>query len=168
MNIRFNAENGYGIYARQLGKGIYAPIDDEPIKMSYSGWGTVISYSQEWFYAAPGVSVAYAYKEYFLTEISFKISPLVLCVGIDEHIRRNIQFKDNIKGGIMLEPGFRFSYNINKWLGISYDISWQYINGTRGQAYKRNPIGRGDYESTGEAGAGLSILNTALLFKIKL
>jgi outer membrane protease len=174
MNIRFNADNGYGIYARQLGKGIYAPIDDEPIKMSYSGWGTVISYGQEWFYAAPGVSVVYAYKEYFLTEISFMISPLVLCADIDEHkegdehIGRNIQFRGNMKGGIMLEPGFRFSYNVNKWLGISCNISWQYISGTRGQAYKRSPIGSGKYEPAGEAGAGLSILNTALLLKVKL
>jgi outer membrane protease len=166
MNFRFDGENGYGIYARSLGEGKYAPFDDEPIKMLFSG--KVINYRQEWFYAAPGVSVGYGYKDFFLAEISFMISPLVLCADLDEHIGWNKQFKDNMMGGIMLEPGFRFSLNVSRWLNISCDISWRYISGTRGPAYLRIPIGRGNYQPTGEAGAGLSILNTALLFKIKL
>jgi outer membrane protease len=172
MNFRFNAENGYMIYARPLGGGKYAPIDENPINDTFSG--TVISYYQEWFHAAPGVSVAYAYKEYFLVEIFFMITPLVLCNDLDEHKEtddhkgKNIQFKDNMKGGIMLEPGFRFSYTASKWLGISCDISWRYISGTRGPAYMRSPIGTGNYMPAGEAGAGMSVLNIALLLKVRL
>jgi len=167
MNFRFYGENGYGIYARETPpySGIYASIDDEPKKTSFNG--KVISYSQEWFYAAPGVSLGFGYKEYFLAEISFIITPLVLCAGLDEHKGRNIQFRDKMTGGVMLEPGFRFSVFAAKWLNISCDISWRFISGTSGPSYYR-PIGIGDYKQEGEAGAGLSMLNTALLLKVKL
>jgi len=171
MKFRFYGENGYMIYARKLEDGKYAPIDDAPIEDTFSG--TVISYSQEWFYAAPGVSLGYGYKEIFSAEISFMITPLVLCADLDEHKEtddhkgRNIQFRDNMMGGIMLEPGFRCSAAINRWMNISLDISWRYISGTRGPSYNR-PIGIGYYTQEGEAGAGLSMLNTALLLKVRL
>jgi len=171
MNFRFDGENGYLTYARLVDDnvpGIYYPLNDNPKEMSLGGLGKVISYSQEWFYAAPGVSIGYGYKNIFLAEISFTISPLVLCKDLDEHILWNDQYRDNMMGGIMFEPGFQFSLNVSKWLNISCDISWRYISGTRGSTYKRTPIGVGNYLPAGEAGAGLSILNTALLLKVKL
>jgi outer membrane protease len=167
MNFRFYGENGSATYARYLGSGNYASIDDDPIKYSFNGLGKVISYSQEWFYAASGISLGLGYKEYFLAEISFIISPLVFCSGLDEHKITKTQFRDKMTGGVMLEPGFRFSFTGTKWLGISCDISWRYISGTRGLSYYR-PIGIGNYQQEGESGAGLSILNTALLLKVKL
>jgi outer membrane protease len=172
MNFHFDAENGYLTYARKLGDGIYAPIDVDPIEDTFSG--TVISYSQEWFYAAPGVSVGYGSKEYFLAEIYFMISPLVFCVDHDEHKEtedhkgRNIEFMDNLRGGIMIEPGLKLFMAASKWLGISCDISWRYISGSRGPSYMRYPIGTGNYMTVGEAGAGMSVLNVALLLKVKL
>jgi outer membrane protease len=165
MNFRFYGENGNGTYARSLGSGKYAPVDDDPLEYSFSG--KVINYSQEWFYAAPGVSVGYSYKEYFLAEISFIISPLVLCTDLDEHILTKTQYSDRMTGGIMLEPGFRFSLNAGKRLGISCDMSWRYISGTRGPSYNK-PIGGESYMQEGEAGAGLSMFNTALLLKVRL
>jgi len=165
MNFRFNGENGYITYARKLGDGKYAPINDDPVEMSFNGWGKVIGYRQEWFYAAPGVSVGYGYKNYFSAEISFMASPLVLCTGLDEHILTNTQFRDYMTGGCLLEPGFKFYWAAGKRLGISCDISWRYIYGTRGPSYNR-PTGIGNYRQEGEAGAGLSILNAALLFKV--
>jgi len=167
MNFRFYGENGYATYARYLGSGIYAPIDDDPVEYSFNGLGKVISYSQEWFYAAPGISLGFGYKELILAEISFMITPLVFCDGLDEHKITKTQFRDKMMGGIMLEPGFRFSVAATKWLNISCDISWRYISGTRGLSYNR-PIGTGYYQQEGESGAGLSILNTALSLKVKL
>jgi len=168
MNFKFNGENGYITYARDLGDGKYAPIDDNPKEESFSGRGKVIGYRQQWFFAAPGVSVGYGYRNYFLAEIYFMVSPLVFCTGLDEHIERNIQFKDNLSGGCLLEPGFKFSFSAGKWIGISCNISWRYINGTRGPSYNRTPIGSGKYIQEGEAGSGLSILNASLLLKVKL
>jgi len=176
MKFRFNAENGYGIYARETPpySGIYAPIDDDPREMTFNDWGTVISYSQEWFCAAPGVSLCIGHKGIILAEISFMITPLVFCVDLDEHkkgdlnIGRDIQFRDSMRGGIMIEPGFKLSMPANKWLNISCDISWRFISGTRGPSYISSPIGSGNYEPAGESGAGLSILNTALTLKVRL
>jgi len=167
MSFCFNGENGSLTYARQQGDGIYNSIDDDPIERSLSGMGKVISYSQKWFYAAPGVSLGMGYKELLFAEISFIITPLVLCTDMDEHILTNTQYKDKMKGGIMLEPGFRFSLNLKKWLGISCEISWRYISRTRGPSYNRS-IGSGIYVREGEAGAGLSMLNTALMLKVRL
>jgi outer membrane protease len=165
MNFRFYGENGYATYARSLGYGKYAPINDEPKEYSFSG--KVISYSQEWFYAAPGVSLGYDYKGYFLTELFFMMTPFIMCTGLDEHIINNTRYKDSMAGGIMLEPGFRFSLSAGKWLVISWDFSWRYISGTRGSSYNR-PFGTEKYKQEGEAGAGLSMLNTALLLKVRL
>jgi len=165
MNFRFSGENGYGIYAKNIDTDNYVPINNAT-KVPFSG--KVINYRQEWLYFAPGVSVGYGYKNFFLAEISFMISPLVLCFDLDEHIERKIQYKDNMFGGIMLEPGFRCSLNLNKWLGIYCDISWRYISGTRGLTYWRRPIGFGNYKQEGEAGAGMSMFNTALSLKVKL
>ena len=173
MNFRFYGENGYGIYARETPpySGIYAPIDDDPAKITYNGLGKLISYRQEWFCAAPGFSIGYGYKDLFLAEISYMITPLVLCTDFDEHYYNYIggtQYGDNMKGGIMIEPGFKFSLNVNRRLGVSFEISWRYISGTRGPSYYRRPIGFGSYIQSGEAGAGMSMLNTALLLKVKL
>jgi len=154
MLFRFSGENGFGLYA----------LDTHP---EYSFSGEVISYRQEWFYVAPGVSVGYGYNGNLSAEISFMITPLVLCADLDEHKGRNIQFRENMTGGVMIEPGLRLFMAVSKRLNISCDISWRYISGTRGLTYRR-PIGSGNYIQDGEAGAGLSILNTALLLKVKL
>ena len=167
MKFHFNGENGYGIYARETPEysGIYAPINDNPKK--WSATGKMISYSQEWFYAAPGVSAGYGYKDFFLAEISFMITPLVLCVDHDEHITMNKEFRDNMMGGVMIEPGLKISFAASKWMSVFCDVSWRYVSGTRGPTYIRAPIGIGDYEKAGEAGAGLSMLNTALMLKVR-
>jgi outer membrane protease len=156
MLFRFSGENGYGIYALST-----------PPQYSFSGMGTVISYRQEWFCAAPGISVGYGYDGNLSAELSFIITPIVFCADLDEHKGRNIQFRENMTGGVMLEPGLRLFLDLSKRLGISCDISWRYISGVRGLTYRR-PIGIGNYIQDGEAGAGLSILNTALLLKVKL
>ena len=166
MNFNFTGENGHATYARETppNSGIFAPIDDAPHEYTFNG--KVINYNQTWFYVAPGVSLGYAYKEYFRVEISFTISPLIICNDLDEHILTNTQYKDNMMGGIMLEPGLLFSLNLSKRLGISCDVSWRYISRTKGITYRS--IDAGDYTQIGKAGAGLSIFNTALLLKVKL
>jgi len=165
MNFRFSGENGHAKYARELGNGQYAPIDDDPREYTFSG--KVISYSQEWFFAAPGVSLGIGCENFLFAEISFMITPLVLCAGFDEHKMTQTQFRDNMKGGIMLEPGFRFSVSASEWLDISCDVSWRFASGTRGLSYFRR-MGIGNYIQEGEAGSGLSMLNTALLLKVRL
>jgi outer membrane protease len=165
MRFSFYGMDGYGIYALDNGNGIYESIDD-PSASRHQFKGKVVSYTQEWLYAAPGVSIGYCYNNYFSAEISFQISPLVLCAGLDEHKTTNVQYRDYMLGGIFLEPGVRLSVAVSKWLEASWDFSWRYISGTRGYTHRKSPIGSGIDIKDGEAGAGLSIITSGILLKI--
>jgi outer membrane protease len=171
IRFGFYGENGSGVYAQYLGNGKYADIDDNPQEVKF--YGTLISYNQEWFYAAPGVSFGFANRNY-LFEISFMASPVVFCKSFDEHKTTGIQYRDDMKGGIMLEPGFKFSMSMTKRLGLSCDLSWRYIKGTRGDSYLRRenlsePAGIVNEELLDvESGSGFSILNMAILLKVTL
>jgi len=167
MSFRFHGENGYAKYARSLGQGKYAPINDDPVEMSFNNRGKVIGYCQEWFFAAPGVSAGYCYGDYFSAELYFTASPLVLCADLDEHILTKTRYRDYMSGGWLLEPGLKVSFAAGRLLGISCGVSWRNISGTRGLSYN-SPITGGTYYQEGEAGAGLSILDTALLLKVRL
>jgi hypothetical protein len=179
MRLSFFGMDGYGVYARQSSQGRFHPITDNPNRFTFEG--KVISYTQEWLYFAPGISLGYFLHERFFTELSFLISPLILCAALDEHKRviirsedgdirygRAIQFSDHMRGGLMIEPGLRLSFAINNRMGISWELSWRYIRGTRGDSYNR-PIGSGTYvKGANDAGAGFSIINTALCFRVTL
>jgi outer membrane protease len=172
MLFGFYGENGSGLYARPLGNGKYASINDNPQEKEFSG--TVISYRQEWFYAAPGVSLGFVLRRNYLFEISFMASPVVLCKSLDEHKSTSTQYRDNMKGGVMLEPGLKFSMSITKRIGLSYDVSWRHIKGTRGYSYLRKvnpsePAGTAnDVLLDEESGSGFSLLNMSLLLKVTL
>ena len=155
MRFSFFGTDGYGNY-----------ILRDPPHVDFSG--KVISYTQDWLIAAPGVSLGYFFFSNFSAELSFMASPLILCVDLDEHKTTNTQYRDYMRGGILFEPGFRLSYTISKWFAVSWDFSWRYISRTNGDTYVRKPIGKGTYEQEGRAGAGLSIINTSLSLKVRL
>jgi len=172
MRFRFIGMDGYGIYALESGgegSGIFdSIIDNSHREEDYSG-EKVISYTQEWLTFAPGVSFGYFFHRNFFAELSFLASPLVLCVDLDEHKPpENTQYQDLMQGGILIEPGLRLSYAASKWLEISWEFSWRHISGTKGVTYSRKPIGTGTWVQAGQAGAGLSIINTALVFKLRM
>jgi outer membrane protease len=166
MRFCFSGTDGHGIYARNLGGGKYAPIDDDPGKVDYSG-KKVINYTQEWMTLALGLSFGFYPGRFFSAELSFQISPLIFCNGIDEHLLTKTQFNDYLLGGLFLEPGTGLSFSPTSWLTIALDCSWRYIFGTKGASYNR-AYGTRYYVQEGVAGAGLSILNTALSLKVRL
>ena len=157
-------------YARELppqGSGIYAPITDNPETSSIPPDKKVINYSQDWMVFSPGVLLKYYFLKAFSAEISFMISPFIICADLDEHLVRKIQFRDYTRGGLYLEPGARIAYAAGKWVELSLEYSWQYITGTRGGTYSKS-YGRGYYLQGGEAGTGLWLMDTGLYVKIRL
>jgi hypothetical protein len=72
-----------------------------------------------------------------------------------------------MRGGLLIEPGFHFSFYPGKRLELSLEFSWRHIGGTRGETFI-SPIYTDDYVQNGEAGAGLSLTDTGLCFKIRL
>ena len=169
MRFSFSGSGGHGTYALEdpSSTGKYYPMSYNPLEVDYSGI-TVISYTQQWLNFAPGVSLDYFFDDNFFAEISFLITPFVLCADMDEHKTTDTQFRDFMKGGIYIEPGARLSHAINKWVDLSLDFSWRFITGTKGVTYQRRPIGAGNYVSFGQAGAGLSIIKIGLSCLIKL
>jgi len=165
----FYGQYGHGTYAREKGynSGIFASIDDNPVYYSFADWEKVIAYTQEWFIIAPGVSLGYYFNTRFYAELVFQISPLVFCNDLDEHLTRNIQFRDYMRGGIFLEPGFHFSWFAGKRLEFSLGFSWRYINGTKGETYIKESSAA-SFTRQGTAGAGLSMIDTGLCLKIHL
>ena len=166
MRFSFTGQYGQGTYASSLGNRIYAPIDDNPHRVPFSG--KVITYTQNWLIAAPGVSLSFFFLNHFSTELFFAISPLSFCLDEDQHLKTNVQYLDYTGFGLFIEPKFHFTYFFGKGLELSLEFSWRYIGKTIGHTYSRSPIGVGDYQKGGTAGAGLSVLNAGLCFKVRL
>ena len=165
MYLSFYGKDGWGKYARHLGNDRYADINDNPLIENFKG--KVINYTQRWLIGAPGIALDYHFLEYFTAVLSFQISPLILCVDLDQHLTRNIEFNDYMQWGLFLQPGFSFTIALFDRLDLAMDCSWRYIAGTRGETYQR-PIGAKDYMQNGEAGAGLSLVDTGFSIKIRL
>jgi outer membrane protease len=166
--LSFYGTGGYLKYARVKGTDTYYPIDNNPLIITIPSKEKVINYTQEWLVVAPGVSLRYYFFRQLFAELSFQISPLILCADLDEHLLsgKKIQYQDYPQGGLYLEPGLRVSYSAGKWLEFSLEWSWQYITGSKGEAYNRL-LGNGYYMPVGSAGTGLSLLDTGLFLKIR-
>ena len=175
MRFSFTGQHGYGTYARSPGNNdIYLPMDDNPVYVSFADWEKVINYSQNWITVAPGIALGYYFYRFY-AELFFNISPLVSCADVDEHLYtqqvppvNTTQYKDYMRGGIFLEPGFHFSFIAGRRLEFSQDFSWRYLSGARGATWTGSPIGTKNLKQEGEAGAGLSLFNIGLCMKIRL
>jgi outer membrane protease len=170
MRFSFTGQYGEGMYARETGgkySGIFASIDDNPNILPFKNWEKVINYTQTWLTFAPGISLGYNFIPFY-AEIFFNISPLITSTGEDEHLTTDTIFKDNMRGGIFLEPGFHFSFIASRRLEFAFDFSWRYMSGARGKTWNGSPIGTANLVQQGEAGAGLSLFNIGLCMKIYL
>jgi outer membrane protease len=150
MRFAFTARDGWGQYP--WGHQVFA--------------GDVITYEQNWFVLAEGLSIGTRYFYPFALEASFQISPLIYCLAVDEHFLRNYTFVDILKWGVFLEPSVRAFFTIQH-IELSLNFAYRHIGGLRGEAYIR----RGDSDfffSAGESGAGLSLIDASFLFKLRL
>jgi outer membrane protease len=166
MHFSFSGFDGMGTYAQYLGNGKYAPITDNPEVYSFIG-EKVINYTQDWFYAAPGVSLRLYIHRNFFTELSFAISPFIYCADKDQHLTTNTEYQDYTQGGFFVEPEINLSLIASKWIEFSLECSWRYISGTKGKTYQRSPIGSGFYFQNGRAGVGLSMIDASFGVKIR-
>jgi len=167
MHFAFSGKFGYGTYARSKGDGKYESIDENPVYYSFADREKIITYTQNWFIIAPGISLGCYFNTRFCAELVFQISPLVFCNDLDQHLTTYTQYRDYMRGGIFIEPGFHFSYIAGKRFELSLEFSWRYIGGTWGETYA-SPLLTQNYERQGKAGAGLSVINTGLCLKIRL
>jgi len=167
MHFGFSGMNGYGIMAKAIPNmpGHYYPIGESTDKTIFSG--KVISYSQDWLVFSLGFSAEINFLTKFFFKAACNISPLILCVDLDLHIGRRTQFKDYLRWGFYYEPYASLSFVANKWIAVSLYASYRKISGTRGAAYNRYMPANSYFIPEGEAGAGLSLLDTGLAVNIR-
>jgi outer membrane protease len=163
MRFAFTGRDGRGEYARRQGAS-YLSIENNPRIIYFAG--DVITYEQNWLVLAEGLSIGTKYFYPFLFEASIPISPFTYCVAIDEHIERRTTFMDFSAWGIFFEPSFNISFAIQR-IELSLGLAYRHIGKTRGETYVR--FGDGNFFlSNGEAGAGLSVIDSRFLFRLQL
>jgi outer membrane protease len=152
MRFVFTGRDGYGIY------------NDMNQKEHYFSGEKVISYQQDWLLLGIGISTCINILYPFSFEFSFQLSPITYCAATDNHISRNIIFRD-FTWGLFLEPSFNMSFAV-KPVELSFGLSYRHIGKTKGDSYT-NEKNEGFYLGENKAGAGLSILDSRLIAGIR-
>ena len=155
MHFSFTGRDGQGIYVNP----------SYNITVIYKG--EIIRYRQDWYLIAAGLSIGTVKFFPISMDFTFQISPLTFCMARDDHLySQHRVFMDFSGFGLFIEPSGRVSLSIKNF-DISLETAYRYIGRTLGPAYK-DSWNTGNFSSAGSAGAGLSLLDTRFLFKIKL
>jgi outer membrane protease len=158
MSFKFSGRNGYGYYLDYL--ELSPPKDPQ---VWFSDYGTVITYKQDWYLLAAGLSLGTKILHPFSFELSFQISPFSYCIAVDNHLyEQDNTYEDFTFGKLYLEPALTLSYRVEK-VDISLACSYRHIARTKGNSYE-NKVGPVE----NKAGAGLTLWDTHLLVKINL
>ncbi|MDR2476238.1 MAG: omptin family outer membrane protease [Treponema sp.] len=172
MRFSFSGWDGHGTYALEdpPNSYIYKPITESPLEYDFSG--KVINYTQRWLLVAPGLSLSFRFLGFFSFDLAFQISPLIFCNDLDEHLSTTVQtqYRDYMSGGIFLEPRGGFTFTATEWLSLQFEFAWRYIDGSRGTIYSKTyGDAVGNYGlGLSDSGAGLSVMDARILFKVQL
>jgi len=153
MRFSFTGRDGYGIYN-----------DCNPKEQDFSG-ETGISYRQDWFLLAVGLSTGTNILSPFFFDLSFQISPLTYCAATDNHYLTDTVFRDITRLGLFLEPSFNVSLAV-KYVEFSLAFTYRHIGRTKGESYG-NEGNTGFYLSANKAGAGLSVFDSRFFVSIR-
>jgi len=148
MNFSWAASGGSFLYPDEDGDHFYLITDTD-----------VITYEQTWNIISIGVSFYGAFNRYFDVDISIKLSPLIWCTAVDNHISRNIIFVDSMFSGFFFEPGLLFSFTPNDFFKLSLSVKYRNISGARGNAKIEGE--QAVYYNIG--GAGYSVFDIGLV-----
>jgi outer membrane protease len=134
---------------------------------------SVITYKQTWHVVSPGVSFYGEFNRYFTGEIGLKISPLIWCIAVDNHILRDLLITDRLNIGLFIEPSLSFSFTPTSRFSLSLSAQYRNISFLRGdstsvgdEVYKDYKTRSHTYENAG--GAGYSMFDVGLAAKFKL
>jgi outer membrane protease len=165
MCFSYAARDGYGKYAKVVpgNSQTYYPIENNPDWYLFSG--VVIRYNQNWLLAATGFTIGAKLPPLFSFELSFQISPFSFCIDRDEHLNRHLTYIDYTGWGLFLEPAARFLFTAQR-LEFSFEYAFRHIGNTKGETLLSDD-GGDFYLLNGKAGAGLSIIESRTIIKIR-
>jgi outer membrane protease len=156
MYFAWDANGGSLLYPhRDGGHGYLKPID-------------VIRYKQTWHILSPGIAFFGEFNRYFNGEIAFKISPLIWCIGVDNHILRDLTITtDDLDVGLFIEPSLLFSFTPKDFFTLSLSVLYRDIRYVRGDGVYKE-LGKPVRTVNNVLGAGYSAFDVGLSAKFKL
>ena len=125
------------------------------------------TYEQTWNILSPGVSFYGDFNPFFGIELFLKISPIVWCSSIDNHILRDLVITDSMFGGIFMEPGFYFSFKPGDSVTLILYGSYRYNSGLRGDGVY-DEIGKPVLVHENGAGSGFTASNFGIKARFSL
>jgi outer membrane protease len=162
MHFSWSGSDGYYQYAELISYRHYKPWDENIIKTEFKG--PVINYTQNWFIVSPGVSLKLRINSLLSLDGNFFYSPLILSVNKDEHLLKELSYKDHTYFGHHLKAGASLVFSISERVGLLFNLSYKTIFGSRGDTeVERNNNKTRNY---GNSGAGYSSLDLALSLKM--
>jgi outer membrane protease len=170
MYFSWSAQDGFTQYAKEDPpySGNFPPWDSGITKSPVSGSG--ILYSQHWFILSPVLAAALKLSSRSSLDFYMAATPLIFCAATDDHLQKNLQFKDYLSWGLSLEGGAGFAFAPAERFEIRLDWGVRYLSGPRGETYKKITGSQtsSSFFLSGEGGAGLFIINTGISAKIRL
>jgi outer membrane protease len=124
------------------------------------------TYKQTWYIVSPGVSFYGKFNRFFDIDISLKLSPLIWCNTVDEHLLRNLTIKEAMDFGFFVEPKLVFSFTPKDFFALSLSVSYTHINRIRGDAeYRQQGQQNKTYQDIG--GAGYRVFDVGLIARFR-
>jgi len=173
MQYKWTARDGYFQYPTQTGPP-YDSWDPAWAKVPISG--TSIIYQQTYLFPAAGLALETTLGERFEARLSFSVSPLVFCRGLDNHVQRtavDTDYYDSLRFGLLLEPAASLGLSLNQRARLSLEASYRRISGLLGDtavvpAGPSLPPGQVSATYKDGAGASYDALSLALAIAIRL
>lgn len=190
MDFKWSARDGYYQYptsgydyyfdsSGNLVHGTDTPWTAEETKTPL--YGTGILYEQAHLIGSVGLRASYRPINALSLGAHFSFSPLAWCFTQDNHELRLINFYSTLSGGIMIEPGLAFSWEISPRASLTLSVDYRQLfnligditevnQGTTATGSNGNYYAGPDSSSTSTKGSGASLwmLDASLLFRLAL
>lgn len=131
-SLAWTAKDGYIQYPPQF-NAPYDPWTSARPQNFLSG--TVLTYSQTRLMLAGSLSIKVPISNQFLISTSFSASPLIQCIGKDEHILTNTLYEDFMIGGYFLEPEIRIDFRPQQNRIVFLSCTWTILHDLRGDTW---------------------------------
>jgi outer membrane protease len=161
MDLKWTAREGYTQYA-QSGNIWNSSLPKNP------SYGPTIAYQQNWLIFSPGIAFYADIYNRFNIGLLFKVGPVIFCDDLDDHFKRALQFSESMYGGLMLEPKMEFSFMLYDRFKFSFDLSYRFISGPRGDAKSRDVSTNTSSTVKKIGGSGYSVLDAGISATISL
>ena len=165
MQFKWTARDGYLQYPPETSSP-YTPWSPSTTKTPI--YGTGIIYTQNYYIPMAGIKSTVRLLDNLTMSLSLAFSPYVWCSNVDEHIFRSLNFYDDPRGGVMLEPRLSMAYRIAPQATLTLDARYRHIASLLGDTYivATGISGAKSPPYTNSAGASFDAVNVSLAFSL--